>query len=292
MTQIQTKEHPVVTLAKFDAKDAARHDFLMRTAPANDAELAARVRKDARAAFERWQDNCQPQYRVKTDAEMLAWGKMYSPAYAQEYREYAAELEAKAKEAAAEPVVAFDTRAVETTARLDGGNGGILYAEKNTALPDFQQLATDVALLALAKYNDGRPSEERMAGNKSVGTWVHVYANAYEEAFKLAFAAAKGQTKRVFFRCTGCKLVRTFDYYIDPEKQAPHSLYRLVNGFRVLPNQDYSCPCKTRRRVEFNFLVGTKSDKHTCNAACINAIGPDCTCGCGGLNHGVGHRAA
>ncbi len=32
--------------------------------------------------------------------------------------------------------------------------------------------------------------------------------------------------------------------------------------------------------------------RRSCNAKCYNAIGPDCDCMCGGVNHGVGEMQA
>jgi hypothetical protein len=32
--------------------------------------------------------------------------------------------------------------------------------------------------------------------------------------------------------------------------------------------------------------------RRVCNAKCYNAIGPDCDCMCGGVNHGVGYMQA
>jgi hypothetical protein len=37
-------------------------------------------------------------------------------------------------------------------------------------------------------------------------------------------------------------------------------------------------------------LIGTLSTKgHKCNDACMFAKGPECVCGCGGVNHGLGY---
>lgn len=36
-------------------------------------------------------------------------------------------------------------------------------------------------------------------------------------------------------------------------------------------------------------VKGTYSDKHTCDSRCLNARGHDCTCSCGGANHGRGY---
>lgn len=39
-------------------------------------------------------------------------------------------------------------------------------------------------------------------------------------------------------------------------------------------------------------VKGTYSESHKCDARCLNAKGHDCTCSCGGANHGRGHVAA
>jgi hypothetical protein len=36
-------------------------------------------------------------------------------------------------------------------------------------------------------------------------------------------------------------------------------------------------------------VSGTYSDKHKCDSRCLNAKGNDCTCSCGGMNHGRGY---
>ena len=37
-------------------------------------------------------------------------------------------------------------------------------------------------------------------------------------------------------------------------------------------------------------LVGTQSDAVICNRNCETAKGPNCTCQCGGKNHGISHK--
>lgn len=49
---------------------------------------------------------------------------------------------------------------------------------------------------------------------------------------------------------------------------------RCANGHKVFP----------LKRVK-----GTYSKDHKCDARCLNAKGHDCTCSCGGMNHGRGH---
>lgn len=44
-----------------------------------------------------------------------------------------------------------------------------------------------------------------------------------------------------------------------------------------------------RYPISFKRVEGTYSEKHTCDARCVNAIGPNCECSCGGENHGGGY---
>lgn len=39
-------------------------------------------------------------------------------------------------------------------------------------------------------------------------------------------------------------------------------------------------------------VAGTYSESHKCDSRCLNAKGHDCTCSCGGANHGRGHAVA
>jgi hypothetical protein len=50
--------------------------------------------------------------------------------------------------------------------------------------------------------------------------------------------------------------------------------------------------CTNRHRVfPVKPVKGTYSEKHQCDSRCLNAKGWDCTCSCGGANHGRGHVA-
>lgn len=52
---------------------------------------------------------------------------------------------------------------------------------------------------------------------------------------------------------------------------------RCTNGHRVFP---------------LKAVKGTYSEAHQCDARCLNAKGHNCTCSCGGANHGRGHAVA
>jgi hypothetical protein len=64
----------------------------------------------------------------------------------------------------------------------------------------------------------------------------------------------------------------------------PGGVYRVDSGPRVFSR----CPTH-RRTVMLSKVKGTYSDKHTCDSRCLNARGHDCTCSCGGVNHGRGY---
>lgn len=41
--------------------------------------------------------------------------------------------------------------------------------------------------------------------------------------------------------------------------------------------------------VTVNIVKGVHVPDKTCDARCMNAVGPSCSCSCGGENHGGGH---
>lgn len=48
--------------------------------------------------------------------------------------------------------------------------------------------------------------------------------------------------------------------------------------------------CSNRHKVfSLKQIKGTYGKDHKCDSRCLNAKGHDCTCSCGGLNHGRGH---
>jgi hypothetical protein len=60
----------------------------------------------------------------------------------------------------------------------------------------------------------------------------------------------------------------------------------------LLPLEAFFARCPQRHKVfVLNRIKGTYSKDHKCDARCLNAKGHDCTCSCGGANHGRGHTA-
>lgn len=57
-----------------------------------------------------------------------------------------------------------------------------------------------------------------------------------------------------------------------------------VHGFTGVP----CLPCG-HKMTKVAEVEGTYSDRKTCDARCVNAVGPSCECSCGGMSHGAGH---
>ena len=45
-----------------------------------------------------------------------------------------------------------------------------------------------------------------------------------------------------------------------------------------------------RKELRFTPVNGRYVEGHVCDGRCMNAIGPNCECSCGGANHGRGHH--
>lgn len=97
-------------------------------------------------------------------------------------------------------------------------------------------------------------------------------------------------TERHFFRCADC--LHVFALEGDP---APRALG--WNGTRIsgalFPRwtRDVRCDCGSDRlgwmgRVESDQLVRVE-DRCPCDDRCTHALGPKCSCSCGGANHGT-----
>lgn len=59
----------------------------------------------------------------------------------------------------------------------------------------------------------------------------------------------------------------------------------------AIPNTGVFGRCGTfgHKAFKLKAVKGTYSKDHKCDARCLNAKGNDCTCSCGGANHGKGH---
>jgi len=59
--------------------------------------------------------------------------------------------------------------------------------------------------------------------------------------------------------------------------------------FRVGNNGHFARCTNGHRFFPLKAIKGTYSKDHKCDARCLNAKGNDCTCSCGGMNHGRGY---
>lgn len=104
----------------------------------------------------------------------------------------------------------------------------------------------------------------------------------------------KSGTVNRIFRCKRCAaankpgaLLRTvscdvFRRFLYTDRMGSHKYAYTSTG----PG---SLPCGSCGRDVYGVNVkGIKSDRHTCGARCLVSFGPDCTCSCGGKNHGIG----
>ena len=89
---------------------------------------------------------------------------------------------------------------------------------------------------------------------------------------------------KVIYRCkrARCGLVRRIDYPLARGNRS----YRLdAKRGEVGAGSDYTCVCGGYAR---GFEIRAELSSHACDARCMNAIGPNCECACGGVNHGAG----
>lgn len=68
--------------------------------------------------------------------------------------------------------------------------------------------------------------------------------------------------------------------------------YRVGSAYLV-GNNGYFARCPQRHRFfPLKQIKGTYSPDHKCDSRCLNARGHNCTCSCGGANHGRGYTVA
>lgn len=74
-------------------------------------------------------------------------------------------------------------------------------------------------------------------------------------------------------------------YSWEQRKQADRAEIR---GFHV---HQLGLHClKHKRQLGYVPINGSYSETHICDSRCMNAIGPNCECSCGGANHGRGYH--
>ena len=97
----------------------------------------------------------------------------------------------------------------------------------------------------------------------------------------VAIKANGMKDKRVIYTCKKCGTTLARDY---KHQDGNCRLFR-VEGDRVVW-QEYDGRCECGSRFKATFVQAVVNEQHTCNAACINAKGQNCSCECGGENHG------
>ena len=91
-------------------------------------------------------------------------------------------------------------------------------------------------------------------------------------------------------RCKECD----YTLFSTEEDVQPAETFADVKQIGVVYLMDgiYFARCENRHKVfVLNHIKGTYSADHNCDARCLSARGNDCTCSCGGANHGRGHVA-
>lgn len=103
-------------------------------------------------------------------------------------------------------------------------------------------------------------------------------------------------------KCKTCKRVGTIKYsfLVETDKVTGHISERYThlptgttgsfarNGFDRFLIETARAINDCGHRLEVLRIKGTHNPKRKCDARCINAIGPSCSCECGGENHSSG----
>lgn len=100
------------------------------------------------------------------------------------------------------------------------------------------------------------------------------------------------QTQPLLGRCKECD----YALFVAPETPTVDADgFKDVRGdgraYRV-GNEGFFSRCPNRHKVfVLKRIKGTYSPDHKCDSRCLNAKGHECTCSCGGANHGRGFAA-
>lgn len=99
-------------------------------------------------------------------------------------------------------------------------------------------------------------------------------------------------TQRVIHSCKKCGHTYAFDYQVHTRQTRMGmvvTLMRMTSTEARTETQDgFRCPKCNSLRVQSSAVVGVYTEQHICNGACVSAKGPQCSCSCGGVNHGAG----
>lgn len=119
-----------------------------------------------------------------------------------------------------------------------------------------------------------------------------------------AAADVTRSTGHVILRCRDCKAAGRRDYTITRtlrERLGRPSVTQTaeIAGQSITLRDRYdldralSTPCPACHSPHVNVIriKGTYVADRTCDDRCMSAVGPACSCSCGGENHGGGHSA-
>lgn len=94
---------------------------------------------------------------------------------------------------------------------------------------------------------------------------------------------------RVLLRCSkkGCKFCKAADIAQEIKEGTWGGRYTVLDAVALARfKTDTKCPTHPNAYLESATVQGTHSDAQKCDPRCTSAIGPDCSCQCGGANHG------
>lgn len=96
---------------------------------------------------------------------------------------------------------------------------------------------------------------------------------------------------RILYRCTvkDCKHCKAVDvpFNLRPAFVAGAPKRREFDrGALAVARANSYCPTHPQAYLDSQTVQGTYSESRLCDPRCTGAIGPNCSCQCGGANHG------
>lgn len=102
--------------------------------------------------------------------------------------------------------------------------------------------------------------------------------------------SAESVTMPLVGRCKECDFALFVGNPAEATEVADFSGVKAGTQAYRVGNEGFFARCPNRHKFfVLKRIKGTFSKDHECDARCLNAKGNDCTCSCGGINHGRGH---